>query len=114
MLQLAAQVDEAVAVIHQRWQRPARAGLILGTGLGELAQRIEPEATFDYGQIPHFPRSTAVGHAGQLVCGQLEGHAVVAIEGRFHAYVGYSHAQITFPFRVMKALGAEVLIVSNA
>ena len=114
MLQLASQVDEAVAVIHQSWRRTVRVGLILGTGLGELAQRIETEATLDYAQIPHFPRSTSVGHAGQLVCGQLEGHAVVAMEGRFHAYEGYSQAEITFPVRVMRALGAEVLMVSNA
>ena len=114
MLQLASQVDEAVAVIHQSWRRPVRVGLILGTGLGDLAQRVETEATLDYGQIPHFPRSTSVGHAGQLVCGQLEGQVVVAMEGRFHAYEGYSQAEITFPVRVMRALGAEVLIVSNA
>ena len=64
--------------------------------------------------MPHFPRSTSVGHAGQLVCGRLEGVPVVAMEGRFHAYEGYTYQQITFPVRVMKALGAELLVVSNA
>jgi purine-nucleoside phosphorylase len=93
---------------------PARAGVILGTGLGGLAQRIEDQVAIDYEHIPHFPRSTSIGHVGRLVCGRLEGLSVVAMEGRFHAYEGYSLQQITFPVRVMKALGAELLIVSNA
>jgi purine-nucleoside phosphorylase len=86
----------------------------LGTGLGSVAGHIHAEATIDYASIPHFPRSTAIGHTGQLVCGHLDGAAIVAMEGRFHAYEGYSFAQITFPVRVMRALGAELLIVSNA
>ena len=114
MLQLAAQISEAVKQIHAKWEGSARVGLILGTGLGSLAREIEVEATLDYSHIPHFPRSTSVSHAGQLVCGRLAGLPVVAMEGRFHAYEGYSHQQITFPVRVMKALGAELLIVSNA
>lgn len=114
MLELAAQIDEAVKAIRQRWPGEAQVGVILGTGLGSLAQQIEAEATFDYESIPYFPRSTAISHAGQLVCGQLAGLPIVAMEGRFHAYEGYSQQQITFPVRVMKALGAELLIVSNA
>jgi purine-nucleoside phosphorylase len=78
------------------------------------AEQIRTEATIDYERLPHFPRSTALSHAGRLVCGELEGVCAVAMEGRFHAYEGYSHRQITFPVRVMKALGAELLIVSNA
>lgn len=101
-------------MIRREWSARARAGIILGTGLGSLAGQIATEATIDYERIPHFPRSTAIGHTGQLVCGQLEGVPIVAMEGRFHAYEGYSHQQITFPVRVMKALGAEMLIVSNA
>ena len=89
-------------------------GIILGTGLGSLAQEIATEAAIDYGLIPHFPRATAIGHAGQLVCGTLLGMPVLAMEGRFHVYEGYSYQQVTFPVRVMKALGAELLIVSNA
>jgi purine-nucleoside phosphorylase len=89
-------------------------GIILGTGLGSVAQQIDSQASLDYETIPHFPRSTAVSHAGQLVCGRLEGLPLVAMEGRFHAYEGYTHRQITFPVRVMRALGAELLIVSNA
>jgi purine-nucleoside phosphorylase len=114
MLELAAQIDEAAEVIRKAWNGRARVGIILGTGLGGLAEQITAEATLEYENIPHFPRSTAISHAGQLVCGQLEGATVVAMEGRFHAYEGYSHQQITFPVRVMKALGAELLIVSNA
>jgi purine-nucleoside phosphorylase len=114
MLELAAQIEEAAGVVRRHWTGPARVGIILGTGLGSLAEQIQTEATLDYEEIPHFPRSTSVGHTGQLVCGRLEGVPVAAMEGRFHAYEGYSHRQITFPVRVMKALGAELLIVSNA
>lgn len=114
MLELAAQIDEAIAVLRSQWTAQARVGIILGTGLGSLAQQIETEARFIYESIPHFPRSTSIGHTGQLVCGRLQGLPIVAMEGRFHAYEGYTYRQITFPVRVMKALGAELLIVSNA
>ena len=114
MRNLAAQIAEATASIRSRWDHTARVGIILGTGLGNLAREIECGATIDYESIPHFPRSTAVSHAGQLVCGKLAGLTVVAMEGRFHAYEGYSHQQLTFPVRVMKALGSDTLIVSNA
>lgn len=114
MQQLAAQIDEAVAAVRSRWQGHAHAGIILGTGLGGLAAEIEAEAVLDYEQIPHFPRATSVGHRGHLVCGRLAGKAVVAMEGRFHAYEGYSFAQLGFPVRVMRALGAGLLVVSNA
>lgn len=114
MLELAQQIDEAAAFIRQRWARRANAGIILGTGLGGLAAEIAAEATIDYAEIPHFPRSTAISHAGQLICGQLAGLNVVAMEGRLHVYEGYSYQQVTFPVRVMKALGAELLIASNA
>ena len=113
-MELAQQVDEAAAVVRGRWQTSPRAGLILGTGLGSLAGQIRTEAALGYEGIPHFPRATTPGHAGQLVCGVLEGVPVVAMEGRFHAYEGYSHQQIAFPVRVMRRLGAELLIVSNA
>ncbi len=114
MLHLAAQIQQAVHVIRARWTRAPRAGVILGTGLGALAREIKNEVTFPYESIPHFPSSTATSHAGQLVCGSLAGVDVVAMEGRFHAYEGYTQEQITFPTRVMKALGANTLIVSNA
>lgn len=114
MLHLTAQIDQAASAIRQHWPETARAGVILGTGLGSLAQQIETHAKLEYESIPHFPRSTSVGHAGQLICGRLRGLPIVAMEGRFHAYEGYSHEQITFPVRVMKALGADLLVVSNA
>jgi purine-nucleoside phosphorylase len=114
MLHLQEQIDQAVAVIRERWSSPARVGIVLGTGLGSLADQIQNPIKIDYSLIPHFPRSTSVSHTGQLVCGQLEGLNVVAMEGRFHAYEGYSYQQITFPVRVMRALGAELLVVSNA
>lgn len=111
---LTSQIAQALDVVRGRWKGRPQVGIILGTGLGGLAQEIDVEAVFPYESIPHFPRSTAVGHAGQLVCGRLQGVPVAAMEGRFHAYEGYTHRQITFPVRVMKALGAELLIVSNA
>ena len=92
MQDLAAQIEQAVAAIRSHWTGEPRVGIILGTGLGSLAGQIHAEATIDYASIPHFPRSTAIGHAGQLVCGMLDGAAVVAMEGRFHAYEGYSYA----------------------
>jgi len=114
VLQLASQVQEAVAAIHQQWQGEVEVGIILGTGLGGAASLLEVEATIPYESLPHFPRSTAISHAGQLVLGKLAGTTVVAMEGRFHAYEGYTHQQITFPVRVMQALGAGLLLVSNA
>ena len=107
-------IQEAADYIRQHWKVRPKAGIILGTGLGSVAAEIRSTVTLDYGSIPHFPVSTTIGHAGQLVCGMLEGVGVVAMEGRFHAYEGYCHRQITFPVRVMKALGAELLIASNA
>lgn len=114
MKELAGQIKDASKAIRERWSGTPRAGIILGTGLGSLADQIETEAVIEYEDLPHFPHSTAISHAGQLVCGKLEGVTVVAMEGRFHAYEGYSQRQITFPVRVMKALGADLLIVSNA
>jgi purine-nucleoside phosphorylase len=114
MLNIVSQTAEAVEFIRRQWDVPIHAGIILGTGLGGLARDIEAHATLDYADISHFPRSTAMSHAGQLVCGRLAGLPVVAMEGRFHAYEGYSFQQLTFPVRVMRALGARLLIASNA
>jgi purine-nucleoside phosphorylase len=114
MLELYDQVQEVVQIISSKWPTAPRAGIILGTGLGGLVDEIAVEATFDYGEIPQFPRSTAISHRGRLVCGQLAGLPVLAMEGRFHMYEGYSLQQITLPVRVMKALGAQLLVVSNA
>jgi purine-nucleoside phosphorylase len=107
-------IEAAVAHIRQRWSGTPHAGIILGTGLGSLVKHIDEEASLEYEEIPHFPRSTATSHRGRLVCGKLAGLPVVAMEGRFHMYEGYDLKQITLPVRVMKALGAKLLVVSNA
>src|SRR5215471_11026933 len=112
MPELYEQIQEATLAIQSHWKGRPRVGIILGTGLGGLVEEIEAEAALDYGDIPHFPVSTAPGHAGRLVCGRLAGKSVVAMEGRFHLYEGHSLQQITLPVRVMKALGCEVLLVS--
>lgn len=114
MLGLAPKIDAAAAAIREKWSGSPRVGLILGTGLGGLAEQIEEEAVIPYGDIPHFPTSTVESHAGQLVCGNLSGVSIAAMEGRFHFYEGYSMQDVTFPVRVMKALGIDVLIVTNA
>ncbi len=108
------QVSEAVHFLRKRWTQKAAAGIVLGTGLGNLAKQIEAECTIPYEEIPNFPRSTVETHAGNLVLGKLDGVDVVAMEGRFHAYEGYNLKQLTFPIRVIKELGAELLFVSNA
>ncbi|MBS7337431.1 MAG: purine-nucleoside phosphorylase [Thermoguttaceae bacterium] len=107
-------IQEAVATIRARWSKQADVGIILGTGLGALADRISADATIPYEEIPHFARSTVESHAGRLILGSLEGKTVVAMQGRFHYYEGFSPKQIVFPVRVMRALGAKTLIVSNA
>lgn len=114
MQHLRAQIEETVAAIREEWQGEPAWGIVLGSGLGRLAEEIEAEATLDYSDLPHFPRSTAAGHAGRLVCGRLDGVPVVAMQGRFHLYEGWSAEQASYPVRVMKALGAESLVLSNA
>ena len=114
MSELRKRIDEACQVISAQWATPPAIGLVLGTGLGGLAEQIENATTFAYEDIPHFPVSTAPSHAGQLVCGTLGGVPLVAMEGRFHFYEGYSLAEVTFPVRVMSSLGAETLILTNA
>lgn len=118
MLELYNQIQEACDYIRGEWpisgNRQVHAGIILGTGLGPLVEQIEVEASIEYESIPHFPKSTATSHRGRLVCGNLCGLPIMAMEGRFHMYEGYPLKQITLPVRVMKALGAKLLIVSNA
>jgi purine-nucleoside phosphorylase len=107
-------VQDATKLVRSRWKGAPRVGLVLGTGLGALAREIDAEALIPYPEVPFFPRSTVESHKGQLVCGRLAGQSVVAMEGRFHLYEGYSPWQVTFPIRVMKELGCQLLIVSNA
>jgi purine-nucleoside phosphorylase len=114
MLDLYEKIEEAAEVVRKAFAEPPRVAMVLGTGLGGLVEQIEVKASIDYGDIPHFPVSTATSHRGRLVCGHLDGVPVVAMEGRFHMYEGYPLKQITLPIRVFKRLGAELLIVSNA
>ena len=113
-MELFEQIQEAKRLLQSRWMGAPKVGIILGTGLGGLAGEIQDAVRIPYNEIPYFPVSTVESHAGRLVCGTLAGKAVVAMEGRFHLYEGYPLKQITFPVRVMKALGCDVLIVSNA
>ena len=114
MIELYDQIQEAKQVLQSRWKGEPKIGIILGTGLGGLAEEVQSVTKIPYQEIPHFPVSTVESHAGRLACGTLAGKTVMAMEGRFHFYEGYSLKQITFPVRVMKAMGCEVLIVSNA
>lgn len=111
---LSEQIEKAADYIREQWQGQPTVGLILGTGLGGLAEQIDQQAVIPYADIPHFPTSTVESHAGQLVCGELSGKTIIAMEGRFHFYEGYSMQQVTFPVRVLKALGCETLVVTNA
>ena len=114
MLDLHDKIQDACQTIRGHFSTTPKAAIILGTGLGNIVDDIEVEATIEHGDIPHFPTSTATSHRGRLVCGQLAGVPVVAMEGRFHMYEGYPLKQITLPVRVFKELGAELLVVSNA
>jgi purine-nucleoside phosphorylase len=114
MTELFDQIKTAADAIRYAWQETPHAGIILGTGLGGLTDEIEVAAILDYETIPGFLKSTTTGHRGRLVCGRLAGVPVLAMEGRFHRYEGYPLDQITLPVRVMKALGAKLLIVSQA
>ena len=114
MLDLFDKINESVAYIKSQWDKTPRAGVILGTGLGSLVEKIDVQASMDYGDIPNFPKSTALSHKGRLVCGDLNGLPVMAMEGRLHMYEGYALKDITLPVRVMKAMGADLLVVSNA
>jgi len=107
-------VEEAAAAVHERFDRSPDVAVILGTGLGRLGAEIETAVAIDYADIPHFPLSTVESHAGRLLCGRLAGKTVIAMQGRFHRYEGYSLQQVTFPVRVLRALGAQTLVVSNA
>jgi len=107
-------LDEAAAYVKNQVDLVPKIGIILGTGLGSLVDGIEMVGAVDYDKIPHFPVSTVESHAGRLLFGHLKGKPVVCMQGRFHFYEGYSFRQIAFPVRVMKKLGIESLIVSNA
>jgi len=111
---LIAKINETLDVIRKKNKETYEIGIILGTGLGGLVKDIEIEYTFDYSELPHFPLSTVESHKGKLIFGKIGGKNVVAMQGRFHYYEGYTMQQITYPVRVMKFLGVKTLLVSNA
>lgn len=108
------QIAIAAAAVRDRFDAAPSVAIVLGTGLGALAEAIDVRAVIDYADIPGFPLSTVESHAGRLLCGTLGGKTVLAMQGRFHLYEGYTAQQVGFPVRVMRALGAETLVVSNA
>lgn len=114
MKNLYERIQESADYIKSKTDLTPSIGLILGSGLGILADEIENPIKIKYDHIPNFPVSTVEGHEGQLVIGNLQGKTVVAMQGRFHYYEGYSMEMITFPVRVMKALGVETIFVTNA
>ena len=107
-------INEALQIVRARAPQPLEVALVLGSGLGLLADSIEDPVHIGYEEIPHFPASTVPGHAGQLVLGRLDGLQVAAMKGRIHYYEGYTMQQVTFPVRLLQALGASTLVVTNS
>lgn len=107
-------VNKAVKFLNGRLPDTPEVGIILGTGLAGLADKIEEATHIPYTEIPYFPRSTVAGHPGQMIYGMLGGKRVIAMQGRIHYYEGYSMQEVTFPVRVMKLLGIDLLLLSNA
>lgn len=110
----AQQFDETLAYIRRHTQHQPRIGIVLGTGMGGLVDHIEVEKALPYNFIPHFPISTVESHFGKLIFGHIHGVPVVAMQGRMHYYEGYSPVQITYPIRIMRLLGIQTLLLSNA
>jgi purine-nucleoside phosphorylase len=108
------QIDQAADFIRKRIDVQPRLGMILGSGLGPLADTVEDAVVIPFGEIPHWPVSTVIGHEGRLVIGKLEDHDVFVMQGRVHYYEGYPMDQVTFPVRVMQRLGIEIMVVTNA
>lgn len=107
-------IQESLKFIESKTSIKPEIGIILGTGLGRLADSIDTDVSLPYETVPHFPLSTVEAHAGKLILGTMKGKSVVAMQGRFHYYEGYTMQQIVYPIRVMKFLGVQTLIVSNA
>src|SRR5213594_3637079 len=108
------QIQETAAYIRGRCAERPAVGLILGSGLGSYADTFERRTVIPFSELPHFPRSTVLGHSGNLVLGQAEGVPVAALQGRVHFYEGYPMASVVYPVRVLRALGIQQLIVTNA
>ena len=114
MIEQREKIREAVEFIRKKTTAEYPVGIVLGTGLGGLVKEIEIDFSLDYADIPYFPISTVETHHGKLIFGTLAGKKVVAMQGRFHFYEGYSMTQIVFPIRVMKQLGVKTLGITNA
>ena len=114
MSELKNQIEAAARALQAKTKTKPKVGIILGTGLGALANEIKAEATVHYTDVPHMPVSTVESHQGEFVFGELGGKKVMAMKGRFHIYEGYSAQQVAFPVQVMKAMGAKTLLISNA
>ncbi len=108
------QIDEVADAIRQRTKYQPKVALVLGSGLGGLADSIQNPDIIPYGDLPHWPQSTVWGHAGRLVIGEFENQTILVMQGRIHFYEGYSMSQVTLPVRVMQRLGIEILVVTNA
>lgn len=113
-MDIKSKINQAADFIRSKTDMKPQVALVLGSGLGKFAEQLKNQVAIPYGEIPHFPVSTVKGHAGQLVIGEAGGKIVVAMQGRFHYYEGYSMQEITFPMRVMIAIGASALIITNA
>lgn len=108
------QVEEAASYIHAKIDQKPIVGILTGTGLGDSAKSLAISDSISYAEIPNFPESTAPGHAGKLLCGDLSQHPCMVMQGRFHLYEGYTPLEVTFPIRVMRTLGVQTLFVTNA
>ncbi|MEK6261634.1 MAG: purine-nucleoside phosphorylase [Planctomycetota bacterium] len=107
-------VAECADIVRARWSHSPRVGIVLGTGLGNFVEEMQIEAAFERGDLPHFPPATAMSHRGRLVCGRIGSLPIVVMEGRFHVYEGHPLDLVTLPIRLMRALGVELLILTNA
>jgi purine-nucleoside phosphorylase len=114
MSELRTQINDTLRFLRTKTAAEPTVGIILGTGLGGLVKEIRIDTVIDYAEIPHFPVSTVESHKGKLIFGTLGGKSIVAMQGRFHYYEGYTMQQVTFPVRVMKFLGVKTLLISNA
>lgn len=113
MSELRERIDKCVAEVRKHWKKTPKVGIILGTGLGSLASSIKKDVEIPFAQLPGMPVATVESHAGKMVLGTLAGQTIAAMEGRIHLYEGRTPLEVTFPVRVLRALGAEILIVSN-
>ena len=114
MSELLKKLEETTAYIRKQYDKPLAAGIILGSGLGNLTSELKVQKEIPYSEIPHFPVSTVAGHGSKMIFAELSGKNVLVMSGRFHFYEGYAPQLVTYPVRVMKQLGVDTLLLSNA